>query len=355
MNDPMCTPVFYLVIPAYNPGAVVLNVVADALPFVDKLILVNDGCDAENLALLQQCARHPHVELLHHAQNQGKGQALYTGFHWCLESMRDSDFILCMDSDGQHLARDIPRFQDLARRENGLNFAMGERREDERMPWKSRLGNAAMRTLFRLQYGGDVHDTQTGFRLLSPAFARKCMARIAPGRYETEMRMLILAVRSFGHIPSVTIDTLYFADNRNSKFRPLRDSYQVMRLFLDYLLISALSFALDYLLFVALVAFLGVGYLWANALARTCSVAFNFTAHKRYTFDHCASWSTGVLRYIVVALNTLLLSSALLHFFVHWGGMNQLTVKPVVDVLAFVLNFFLLSRLVFREYHPAAT
>ena len=316
---------------------------------VEQLVLVDDGCDEYNKALLLELANLPKVTMLCHDRNRGKGVALFTGMGWCLERMQTGDFILCMDSDGQHDAEDIKRFRRLIENEPAVQFALGERGNSPDMPWQSRMGNSISRTLFKLQFGGNVYDTQTGFRLLSMDFARLCTARVKPGRYETEMKMLMLAARILEKIHTVEIHTLYFNGNNNSKFNSLLDSCRVMRQFFNYALVSVVSFILEYLLYVLFLSWSGMPYLGANVGARIISAIFNFVAHKQFSFSSGGAFALEAIKYTLAVLHALLLGSVLLYLGVEFLQLSELLAKPLVDVAVFSINFFVLSRVVFSE------
>ena len=174
-------PSIHVVVPACNPGEVVIGVIERTRVHADAVVIVDDGCDAENRARLERCAHHPGVTLLAHAGNRGKGVALMTGIGHCLHRMQTGDYILTMDSDGQHDPEDIARFRVLLAEHPNMQFALGERLDTRAMPVKSRIGNGVATALFRLQMGTSIRDTQTGMRLLSEPFARRVHDEVRPG------------------------------------------------------------------------------------------------------------------------------------------------------------------------------
>ena len=339
----------FLLLPAYNPGREIIQVVNEALPHVAQVVIVDDGCNEANKTHLQQCAMANKVALLSHDANKGKGVALHTGISHCLDRMEEQDFILTMDSDGQHDPNDIPKFKALLAKEKNIHCALGERRDDFKMPWKSRIGNGFMRFLFRAQFGGKIYDTQTGFRLLSASFARSFVARVKSGRYETEMDMLILASRTLQAIHSVQIKTIYFDKNRGTKFKAIIDSYSIVKLFVKYGAVSIASFVFDYLAFIVLTYLLGVPYLAANALARVLSAIFNFSGHKGLSFKSKGHLAAQAMKYAMAVASTLMLATVLLYLCVAGLDMPKYIAKPWVDGTVFVINFLVLSRFVFRE------
>ena len=210
----------HVVVPAYNPGEIIIDVIESARCHADSVVIVDDGCDAKNRAHLERCSHHSGVSLLTHANNHGNGFALMTGIGHCLDRMQQqaSDYILTMDSDGQHDPEDITKFRALLSERPNVHFALGERLDTRTMPVKSRIGNSVATALFCLQMGTSIQDTQTGMRLLSKPFARRVYDEVRPGRYEAGMDMLILAVHSLTKIDSVEIGTIYLDGNSATSF-----------------------------------------------------------------------------------------------------------------------------------------
>lgn len=338
-------PALYLILPAYNPGEVVQHVVKQAHSYADRIVVVDDGCSPSQRELLHQCVGGK-VEVLSHDANLGKGFALHTGIKRCLEFMQDGDCILTMDSDGQHNPDDIRKFKALAGNDD-VHLVVGERLDTGAVPLKSRIGHQVATALFRMQFGTQIKDTQTGMRLLSKRFAEMVVESIRPGRFEFEMDMLVLAARHLQHIHSVEINTIYFDGNKGTKFRPVLDSYRVLSVFVKYGTVSIASFLVDYLLFVALSYLAGVPYLAANAMARTVSAIVNFTGHKTLSFRSRGQVLRKSGKYVLAVIHTLLLASVLLHIAVEYLGVVQYLAKPLADILVFVINFYVMNRLVF--------
>ena len=338
----------HVVVPAFNPGEIVVDVIDLTRVHADAIVIVDDGCDVENRTHLERCAGHPNVSLVTHAENCGKGFALIAGIGHCLDRMRTGDYIVTMDSDGQHDPRDIAKFRTLFTERPTVHFALGERLDTRAMPVKSRLGNIAATALFRLQMGTSIRDTQTGLRLLSEPFARRVYNEVRPGRYETEMDMLILAVQSLPRVDSVQIRTIYFDGNSATKFRALTDSWRVLARLVRYTLVSLGSFLVDYLLFVLLTHVAGVPYLAANVAARVVSAVANFAGHKVFSFRSSGQILPKAARYVLAVAFALSMSSALLFIAVEYLTIPSLMAKPLVDALVFLVNFAVLSRFVFR-------
>ncbi|WP_434670677.1 glycosyltransferase family 2 protein [Klebsiella sp. B345] len=97
-----------VVIPCYNHGAMMAQVIARLQPFALPCIVVDDGSDAATREVLAQLAlQEPNLMLIRLAENAGKGCAVIRG----LQAAADAGFshAVQVDADGQHAIEDIPR------------------------------------------------------------------------------------------------------------------------------------------------------------------------------------------------------------------------------------------------------
>jgi glycosyltransferase involved in cell wall biosynthesis len=96
-------------IPIFDHGATVAEVVADLIPCGLPILIVDDGsgpATAETLRKLTE--EYDRVEVVRRNRNDGKGAALKTGYRAALE--RGFSHVVQLDADGQHDASDVPRF-----------------------------------------------------------------------------------------------------------------------------------------------------------------------------------------------------------------------------------------------------
>ena len=103
------------VIPVYNHGAAISDVVAGLRRCGLPVFLVDDASEPGCAAILEQLAHaEPEVVFLErHAQNQGKGGAVLTGMH--AAARHGFTHVLQIDADGQHELGDVPQFVAQAR------------------------------------------------------------------------------------------------------------------------------------------------------------------------------------------------------------------------------------------------
>jgi len=217
------------IVPCYNVDGACGDIVREAADFAGRVIAVNDGSTDGTLEMLEaaQADSGGRVEVIGWDRNRGKGAALLAAFRHAAHCWPEHS-VVTLDGDGQHQARDIGKLA-LMLTEEDCDLVIGERLAREKMPLRSRLGNGLTAVLLKRAYPAAPTDTQSGFRAFSPRFVREILETVAGGRYETELQILLLALRQGRRIGSVTIPTVYLEDNRLSHFRPLVDSWRIYR------------------------------------------------------------------------------------------------------------------------------
>jgi LmbE family N-acetylglucosaminyl deacetylase len=220
------------VIPCHDVERHCGEVVRRAALHADLVIAVDDGSKDRTGAVLREAASSlAHVRVLSFSANHGKGVALIEAFRQALDS-HPFEVLVTLDGDGQHRAEDIPALARLCGQE-GTELVIGERRDASEMPFRSALGNTITRGLVRLAHADGPEDTQSGLRALRRGFVETVVRRVPGGRYETEMRILLLALRQGLRVATIPVPTLYLDGNRSSHFRPLLDSLRVFRALLE--------------------------------------------------------------------------------------------------------------------------
>jgi len=90
------------VIPAYNEGLTIGSVVLGSLKYSREVIVVDDG-SADDTA---EIARLAGATVIEHIKNQGKAQAIKTGFEAAIKM--GAEAVVMIDADGQHNPDEIP-------------------------------------------------------------------------------------------------------------------------------------------------------------------------------------------------------------------------------------------------------
>src|SRR4029077_854516 len=93
------------VIPAYHEQVHVGKVAERARVQLDHVLVVDDGSTDRTA----ERAREGGADVVVHPQNRGKGEAIKTGLrHWL--ALREIEFVVLLDADGQHSPEEIDRF-----------------------------------------------------------------------------------------------------------------------------------------------------------------------------------------------------------------------------------------------------
>jgi len=209
------------VIPAYNEAASIQRVVADTIPFVDTVLVVDDGSRDDTATLARQAGAQVHAQ----PRNMGKGAALQAGMDYCLE--HGFDVAVTLDADGQHEPRSIP---DLAEpiRSGRADMSVGSRKQQmsTHMPFIRRFTNRFMSWMLGLVAGQPMEDTQSGYRAISAPVLRG--VRVSSSHFEAESEFLLKAARLGFRIAWIPIATIY--GGRPSHIHPIHDTARFFRM-----------------------------------------------------------------------------------------------------------------------------
>ena len=91
----------WLVIPLYNEGTVVHDVIAEVINTFPNIICVDDGSADASAAEAVRAGAH----VARHPINLGQGAALQTGITYAL-SQPGVEYLITFDADGQHRIED---------------------------------------------------------------------------------------------------------------------------------------------------------------------------------------------------------------------------------------------------------
>lgn len=198
-------------IPAYNEAPFISDVVTGAKPFVDEVIVVDDGSVDETASKAEKSG----AQVLRHERRMGKWAALRTGFSKALEV--GADIIITIDGDGQHSPGEIPKF--LEHLEKGADIVIGYRKVRKEMPLIRRISNKITTFIANTLFSLEVSDSQCGFRAY-----RKVLEKLSftASGFEGEIETLVVAKRLGLKIVEVPIQTIY--GEEKTKVKTVRDT-----------------------------------------------------------------------------------------------------------------------------------
>lgn len=224
-----------VLIPTYNNAKTIENVITSTLDYCDEVILVNDGCTDNTAEIL---AKYPQLTIVTHPVNQGKGVGLRNGFKKAVES--GFDYVISIDSDGQHYPSDFIVFLNKIEQEPGSLIIGARNMTVENVPTKSTFGNKFSNFWFWAETGISLPDTQSGYRLYPVQRLKKIW--LFTTKFELEIEVIVKA--AWRGIPVVSVPvSVYYApqEERVTHFKASRDTTRIS--FLNaYLTILALAF-----------------------------------------------------------------------------------------------------------------
>ncbi|HZY93722.1 MAG TPA: glycosyltransferase family 2 protein [Candidatus Bathyarchaeia archaeon] len=156
-------------IPAYDEEKTIARVILTARPYVDKIIVCDDGSHDMTAKIAESLG----AIVIRHSNNMGKGATLRTLFRTCLES--GAKVIVTIDGDGQHDPAEIPVVVKPVL-EGTADISIGARLHGKNeIPFHRRVGNQFLNYLTNIGNGdGKIGDTQSGFR----AYSRRAIEEI---------------------------------------------------------------------------------------------------------------------------------------------------------------------------------
>jgi glycosyltransferase involved in cell wall biosynthesis len=325
-----------VLIPAFKPSESLLSVVSRLkLLGLQDIIIINDGSGEEFNFLFDQL-QHMGVFIINHPVNLGKGAALKTGFIYFLSNFKNKIGVITADADGQHAPEDIVRLSDkFSRDPNAL--ILGCRSFDEKIPFRSKVGNKLTLHLSNLLIGLKITDTQTGLRAIPMALLPDLL-KIKSNGYEYEMDMLIRVHQKNTRIEEMTIKTIYEDGNVSSHFNPIIDSAKIYFVLFRFSLNSLASQLIDTLVFLVAMKFTNAIFL-STVISRCVAGFFNFKISKRYVFHSIDRAAPEVIKYVLSVVTLMLISYGFVTYLVVVLGFSLLPAKIISESLLFILSF----------------
>ena len=193
----------FIVIPIYNEEKHIANVLKGLANYHLPIVAVDDGSSDRSGVKIGE-SKVKGVELLTHTINLGKGAAMKTGAEYAFSS--GADAVIFMDSDGQHLAKDIPGFIDLLKG-GKYDVIFGSRNLNLGVPLARYFGNKIASLLIRSLFGIYVSDLICGFRGLTKRGYEQI--KWNSDGYAVETEMVIRAAKTKARYCEVPVETVY--------------------------------------------------------------------------------------------------------------------------------------------------
>lgn len=349
-----------IVIPSYEPDERLISLINDLIDAdIGPIYVVNDGSGNKFDDIFDKI-EFPVCEtggkILKHEVNRGKGRALKTAFEYILDNNETVQSIVTADCDGQHSCACIKRIAD-AGCENRDCLILGVRSFDKGLiPWRSKFGNIITQKVFKYITGTNLSDTQTGLRAIPRNYLPE-IVKLKGNRYEFEMEMLVNAVKNLKVI-EVPIQTIYdSADNHQTHFNTIKDSFRIYRVLcktlFKYILSSVSSCLLDLTIFGIMCHLLKhrnpVLYVaFSTAIARVISATYNYAINYKFVFKSRENVITAAFKYISLAIIQMSCSALFVTALVTLcPNDHELVFKVVVDTILFFISYVIQRRFIF--------
>ncbi|HJJ39521.1 MAG TPA: glycosyltransferase family 2 protein [Methanocorpusculum sp.] len=209
-------------LPAYNEEHMI-GIMVDAIkPYVDSVIVVDDGSKDKTV----ENAENAGAMVFRHVDNKGYGGALQTIFK--IAKKYKPDVLVILDSDGQHDPKDIPRF--IAKIKEGYDLVIGSRflakESMDKIPSYRKVGMKVLDSATELSLSGArVSDTQCGYR----AYTRDAysVVNISGAGMSAGSEILVQIAERKLPIGEISIEVRYDLEDTSSQ-NPIRHGVSVL-------------------------------------------------------------------------------------------------------------------------------
>ena len=193
-------------IPAYNEEKNIAPIIQKLHSIVDQIIVCNDGSSDNTGKIAEKMG----VVTINHERNMGYGEAIRSIFQKAREL--ESDVLLTMDSDGQHMIEDVlPVVDPIIKNKSdiviGSRFLEGNQ---ENIPKYRKTGIKIITKLANVSLDEKITDSQSGFR----AYSKNVLSKINPSEHGMGIsnEILIKASKLGFKIAEVPITVSYEGD-----------------------------------------------------------------------------------------------------------------------------------------------
>lgn len=195
----------YIVMPAYNEAANIVDTLTEWYPVVEKigndsrLVVVNDGSKDNTLSLMEEFAKTHPLFVPVSKKNSGHGGTVLFAYKYALDN--GADFVFQTDTDGQTRPEEFWQFWKLR---NEFDMVIGHR--IGRQDGISRvIVTKTLRAVVRLRFGVNIPDANTPFRLMNAGSLRENIKYIP---------------KDF-NLSNVLLSVIYFKKGQKVKFIPI--------------------------------------------------------------------------------------------------------------------------------------
>ncbi len=217
------------VIPAYNEKGKIGITVKKTVPFVKKVVVVDD-CSGDNT---KEEAESAGAFVIRHAVNKGAGAAIRTGIDYAIKNRFDVVLVLGGD-DQDNPDESVRHFAKIAK---GYDFVQGSRYLDkgftENLPMFRRITTKGYSLFFKIITGHRITDGTNGFRAFRTSIFKDKRIRMWQkwlNRYELEPYLYYMTLHLGYKVCEVPVTKRYPVGKKGyTKMVPLLDWWRITR------------------------------------------------------------------------------------------------------------------------------
>ena len=178
----------WLIVPCYNEGTVIFDVLTHARETFPNIVGVNDGSADNSAEQIRAAGAH----LVDHPVNLGQGAAIQTGVEYA-RKQPGAQYFVTFDADGQHQVKDVVRMIERLRTEP-LDIIVGTRfagQDNSQVPWIKR---AVLKTVVMLSPRTKklgLTDAHNGLRAFNRKVAEEMNIRMNGMSHASEIVSMI--------------------------------------------------------------------------------------------------------------------------------------------------------------------
>lgn len=167
----------WLIIPCFNEGSVIGDVITNARATFPNIVAVNDGSADNSAAAIHAAGAH----LVNHPVNLGQGAAIQTGVEYA-RAQPGAKIFVTFDADGQHQVKDVVAMVERLRAEP-LDIIVGTRfgrprSEDDQVPLIKRIVLKTVVALSPRTRRLGLTDAHNGLRVFNRTVAEQLNLRM---------------------------------------------------------------------------------------------------------------------------------------------------------------------------------
>ena len=220
----------YVVIPAFNEGAVLQKTISELKRNFKNVIVVNDGSDDKTREIMENSGIIP----IHHPINMGQGASINSGFNF-VKNIKSVEAVITFDADGQHASEDAVEFaKEIKNCNEEVIFGSRFLKHEKNIPFLKRFALKFVIKITNIMLGMKLTDTHNGLKAMKINAIKKIDIKIDNYAFESEMLTQVSKQNmSYKELPTNIIYTNYSKKKGQSLRNGLRIIESLILLFFN--------------------------------------------------------------------------------------------------------------------------